>query len=81
MPMGKGAGRSPLDYKKPFNSKPGQGKMGYSSQSKMLPHGRNSGQKNHLEIPQDHAPAPGSPTPTQAPVGATGKNSRNMPGY
>ena len=64
MPMGKYAGRSSMDYKKPFNSKPGEGKMSSSSKTDRL--GRNPGQKNYLSIPQNQVPGPGSPTPTQA---------------
>ena len=77
MPQGKYAGRSPMDYKKPWNSKPGEGKMTGKSNSEMLPSGRNAGQKSHLDIAQSHAPAPGSPMPTQASKSATGKLGRN----
>ena len=77
MPMGKNAGRSSMDYKKPWNSKPGQGKMTGKSNPDMLPSGRNAGQKNHLDIAQNCVPAPGSPVPTQASKTARGKIGRS----
>lgn len=49
---------------------------GHSSNSEMLPSGRNAGQKSHMSIEQNCVPAPGSPVPTQAPKTATGKVGR-----
>ena len=64
MPMYKGAGRSPMDYKKPWNSRPGEGKMSHKSNSDKL--GRNPGQKMASDIPHNFAPGPGSPVPTDS---------------
>ena len=74
MPMGKNAGRSSMDYKQPFNTGPGEGKMSHASKTDKL--GRNPGQKSHLDIPHNQVPGPGSPMPTQATTNR-GKLGRN----
>lgn len=60
------------------NYKEGRGpEKGHGSNPMKLPDERNPGQKDHRSIPQDYAPAAGSPVPTQAPVNAKGIKGSN----
>ncbi len=65
MPMYKGAGRSPMDYKKDYRGGRG-GSMSHKSNPSALPSGRNPGQKMASDIPHNFAPGPGSPVPTDS---------------